>query len=730
MTMNRIVRALLVASVVAFTAAGSALAQCPVTSSTAVTTYHYDNLRTGWNCNETILTPAIVGSSSFGLLSTTTLDAQINAQPLFVPGQNITAGANLAAGAIPGTYDVVYVATEANSIYAIDASTGNVLLHKDSVSLGTPVWNSNLPVGGCGNGDYWYGINSTPVIDLANNVMYVIVYNQIGIFPLSSTKQTQPTSQAIGPSGPHVDYYLHELDLGSLDDVTPPVLVSAQHLLDNATNAVFDAHFQQQRPALLLVPGAGGLGNLYAGFGSFCDADSRGWLLGWQTAPSHGQASPLAGSQLNNTQPVPGESSFTIPWSALLSSIWMSGFGIAADAQNNLYFVAANSNLGAPTYDAVNNPSNSVMKVSSDLTNGNPSRMSIGFFTPSNHNALDAKDWDFGSGGVTLLPDQPGATPHLAVAAGKDGIMYLIDRDSLMGGTSAVALDYASIGQCFCGQSYFQTTGVGHMVMGQIVIDPTAHVGHIVSSGGANIMVWQVVTSPPASTPFPPYLTQETSLPLQQQGWDGGFFTSVSSNGEDDMIIWAVPRPNSTDRQVWLYAFAATQVPDQYSYPFWVRTQLTQIFTANAGTWTNPLLFANANIVPVVANGKVFVASYGLLDIFGILPPPCTGVQCARQRAPTQVPGAPQTLKPSAAQTSPHEVFGAIGNIDGSQLTIRLRSGKLVQIDATTAIEQARTTELYIGRSVAVQGTYDAAGTLHADHIYRVKAPATWPADR
>ena len=723
MTVNRVVRALLVASVVACTAQGSALAQCPITPSTAVTTYHYDNLRTGWNCNEKILTPAIVGSSSFGLLSTTALDAQINAQPLFVPNQNITGGAS------PGAYDVVYVATEANSIYAIDASTGTVLLHKDFGSLGTPVWNLNLPRGGCGNSDYWVGINSTPVIDLPNNVMYVIVYTQTGISPLSSAKQTQLPSQALGPPAPHVDYYLHELDLGSLNDVVPAIPVSAQHLLDDGTTYVaFDAGIQQQRPALLFVPGTGGHGSLYAGFGSFCDwGESRGWLLGWNTAPPPlVQASALPGSQLNNIQPSPGQysSGASLPpgaWPGLVSSIWMSGFGIAADAQSNLYFVTSNSSTGWPTYNAVNNPSNSVLKVTPNLANfpttSSPTSV-LGFFTPSNHNALDAQDMDFGSGGVTLLPDQPGATPHLAVAAGKDGIMYLIDRDSLTGGTSAVALDYASIGSCFCGQSYFQTN------------NQVPNLGHIVSSGGANIMVWQVVTSPPASSVFPPYLTQETSLPVQQQGGDGGFFTSISSNGENDMIVWAVPRPDTGTTQVSLYAFAATQVPDQYSYPFFVRTQLTQIFTANAGTWTNPLQFANANIVPVVANGKVFVASYGLLDIFGILPPPCAGIQCARMQTPTQVPGAPQTLKPPAAQASPHEVFGAIGNIDGSQLTIRLRSGKLLQIDATTAIQQARATELYIGRSVAAQGTYDAAGTLHADHIYRVKAPRTWPADR
>lgn len=173
MSMNRIVGALLVVSVAAFTTAGRAIAQSPspcvgggpVTPSIAVTTYHYDNLRAGWNCNETALSPltvnpsiTLIGAPRFGLLSTTALDEQVNAQPLFVPQQKITAGAK------PGTYDVVYVATEANSIYAIDASTGNMLLQ---VNLGTPVWHSNLPGGGCGNSSHNIGINSTPVIDLS-----------------------------------------------------------------------------------------------------------------------------------------------------------------------------------------------------------------------------------------------------------------------------------------------------------------------------------------------------------------------------------------------------------------------------------------------------------------------------------------------------------------------------------------------------------------------------------
>ena len=133
MTKNQILETMLLASSVALTATGSAMAQCPTTSS-AVTTYHYDNLRTGWDCNEATLTPAIVqktGHGGFGWLSTTQLDEQVDAQPLFVPNQTITAGPNLVTGAVPGIYDVVYVATENNSIYAIDSKTGKILLHND-----------------------------------------------------------------------------------------------------------------------------------------------------------------------------------------------------------------------------------------------------------------------------------------------------------------------------------------------------------------------------------------------------------------------------------------------------------------------------------------------------------------------------------------------------------------------------------------------------------------------
>lgn len=222
-----------------------ALAASAQVAQVAVTTYHYDNKRTGWNSNETTLTPTNV-STSLGLLHTVPLDDQVDGQPLIVPGINVT------AGNFPGTHDVVYVATEGNTVYAIDTHSGAVLLNPN---FGSPV---PRPLG-CNNNGPNVGINSTPVIDLGSNTMYVIVY----------------TNGATGPA-----YRIHALDLGSLTDKVPPLLVSASHTLVDGTTYRFNATYQRQRPGLLLANS-----NVYAGFGSFCDFAanlSRGWLLGWK----------------------------------------------------------------------------------------------------------------------------------------------------------------------------------------------------------------------------------------------------------------------------------------------------------------------------------------------------------------------------------------------------------------------------------------------------------------
>jgi hypothetical protein len=200
------------------------------------------------------------------------------------------------------------VSTEGDTIYAIDAEAGTVLLKPN---FGAPV---GFPLG-CNNNGPNVGINSTPVIDLTSNTLYVVIYTQ----------------DSTGPA-----YRIHALDLGSLTDKVAPQLITAAHTLTNGTTFNFNATYQRQRPGLLLANG-----NVYAGFGSFCDFAanvSRGWLLGWST----GSLTPLPANQVFDTQASSTNNFF-------LSSIWMSGYGLAADDSGNILFVTGNSDYSGTT---------------------------------------------------------------------------------------------------------------------------------------------------------------------------------------------------------------------------------------------------------------------------------------------------------------------------------------------------------------------------------------------
>jgi len=524
-------------SILLWKAVIAVLAVCSVVfagAQIAVTTYHYDNNRTGWNPNESILTPSNVGKSTFGLLQSVTLDDQVDAQPLVVPDVVITAGPYQGT-----THDVVYVASESNTVYAIDVNTGMILL---SSNFGTPVPN---PLG-CNNNGPNVGITATPVIDAGTSTIYVMAYTQ------SAGAQS---------------YTLHALGLGNLTDQVTPQVVVASHTLTNGTTFNFNATYQRQRPALMLANE-----NVYAGFGSFCDSAgnlSRGWMLGW----TGGTLTPFPSNQLNDQQATDKQSFF-------LSSVWMSGYGPATDDSGNVLFVTGNSE--ARTYDGVTNIQESVIKVSSTLTTV------LDVFTPSDQVSLDEGDVDFGSGGVLVLPDQPGSTPHLAVAAGKNGYLYLMNEDNLGGYSQHKnnVLGTYQIGGCWCGPSYFQGS------------DGT---GRVVTSGGNTVKLYLVETSPKVALK----LLSSASIVSGSQG--PGFFTTISSNGTSNPIIWALSRPTGgTGKPVFLYAFS----------PGAGKT-MTQLFSAKAGFW--PHLGGNSNLVPVVANGQVFVASNKTLEIFGLL---------------------------------------------------------------------------------------------------------------
>ena len=620
---------------------------CPnCDSMLAVWTYHYDVRRTGWNQHEQVLTTANVKAPEFGLLHPVTLDDQVDAQPLLVAGQTVQG---------QGTHNVVYVATEANTVYAIDATSGTVLKHQN---FGPPVPKS-IPgsLDNCNNNAANIGIGSTPVIDQSAGVLYAITYT------LESGKPV---------------YRLHAIDLSSLTDKVPSVVVSASHKLSNGSIYNFQPEHARQRAGLLAANG-----NIYAGFASWCDfhADvSRGWLLGWEA----GSLKPLAANHLNDLlqpDPVPPSNPpFNKPF--FLSSIWMAGYGIAADEQGNLFFATGNSHSSATAgYGPPNNVQESIVKLPADLTKIDD------FFTPADVVSLDQADNDTGSGGIMLLPYQPGPKSRIAVAAGKVGQMFLLDRQNLGGFTSGgpnKVLGTFNIGGCWCGESYyFGSDGAGH----------------VVSSGGNQVITWKVQI-----TPTPTLAKQHTS-PALSSGQDPGFMTSVSSNGTaaGTTIVWAVGKPiDSSPANVTLYAIDASNG--------------TVLFSDKAGTWPN--VNGGANIVPVVANGKVYVASFKQLAIFGLGP------------AITLPPVPPAERVAVEAPTGP-EVTGTISSVDGSMVVVRTRSGENKQVDASRALEAGTAPPLVVGKPFTATGTVDPSGVLHADTIMRaVSNPAQWPADR
>ena len=628
---------------------GMVAAEPAAATETSVTTYHYDTLRTGWNYTETTLTSADL-PSNFGLIAVnSTFDDLIDAQPLVVPGLTI--------GGV--THDVVYVETQSNTVYAVDANTGATLLSRN---LGAPVTNP----GGCILTPN-VGITSTPVIDLASNQMFVMAY----------------VETSTGPS-----YQLHALSLTTLLDApNTPVTVTASHTLTNGTTYNFNAAVQQQRPALLAISGA-----IYAGFGSFCDYEgslSRGWLLGWTGST----LAPLANNQLDDSLATSSTNFF-------LSSIWMSGYGLAggfdtADGSGtpSIMFATGNSDCNVievpeqcpptSTYNGVTHIQESVVKIGTSLSS------ITGIFTSPKPVVfdLDRADMDVGSGGVMMLPAASNDPyPDLAVQAGKDGVLKLFDRDYM-----STPIDVHQLEECWCGPSFFIGSDL---------------VPRIVTSHGNTLIGWQLRLKPS------PHLVAEaiTTIPASQQ--DPGFFTTVSSNSTQagSAIIWAVGRPTKVPNLT-LYAFAATELGGTYR----------QLFSAPAGNW--PVLH-DADTVPVVANGKVYVASYKMLAIFGV-PSGAT---------PAIAAPAAEATPLSVAPDSAHSVTGVLTEVSGSALTLQTRSGKNVTVDFSQASQNQHIQgPLTVGKPfIAVGSSTNAAGGLIATSILRAKSKSSqlWPPDR
>jgi hypothetical protein len=628
-----------------------------------VITYHNDNGRTGWNPNDNTLTPANARPATFGRIATAVLDDagdQVDAQPLIVTNQMI-------AGM--GVHSVAYVATENNSVYAIDSFTGAKL---KKANLGTPV---PRPLN-CENNGPAVGINSTPTIDRKAGVLYVMAYVMKG---------TTPT------------FELHALDLATLTDKHPPKTVAAANTLTSGTGYGFDGSVQRQRSALLQVNG-----NIYAGFAAFCDfkaSQSRGWVLGWK----QNNLAALGKNELldKSTATSSFDCYFHTPWTSnhpcYLSSVWMSGFGIASDAKGELFFTTGNTGVadgtGVSFYDSKTNLAESLVKLSGDLSKVDD------FFTPSNVNDLDQHDTDFGAGGAVVLPDQPGPMPHLAVAAGKDANLYIVNRDTgQMGGFQTPNVPKSvAIDTCPCdtrsGPSYFKGSD---------------GVGRVVSSGGSQMMQWKVDTS------SSPALAKEASASVTS-GQDPGYFTSISSNcvAANTAIIWAVGRPlSNSNTHVTLQAFDATASGGALN-PLW---------SSEAGSWPNT--GGNANIVPTVANGMVYVASNRQLQIFGLTRP---------TRGPKRMQVLafePEVASPSFTPATGPLHWGTIRAVDGSIITLELRTGRTLKVDVSKIMPRATSDFGAIGRHLAVAGVVGPDGAVTATGAWRVKNPSFFGDDR
>ena len=508
--------------------------------STGLFTYHNDNARTGQNLNETILTWANVNQAQFGKKFSYPLDGIAYASPLYVANVSIPG---------QGVHNVVYVATEHDSVYAFDANGLSP----------TPLWQvsfinpaagiTTVPAadtGACCDIAPEIGITGTPVIDPTSGTLYEVAKTKEG-----------PTTYV---------QRLHALNITTgAEKFSGPVVIQASvpgigNGNDGNGNVPFNALRQNQRPALLLNNGV-----VYIGFASHGDQPPyHGWVLGYDAATL---TQVMAYNDTANGD---------------YGGIWQSGGGLAADAAGNIYFVTGNGTFDADSGGV--DYGDSVEKIS-------PGGSVLDFFTPHDQATLAALDLDLGSGSALLLPDQSGAHPHLLVTAGKNGTIYLIDQDNM---------------------GHFNPTNDNQIVQSLVNIFPNP--AGSIGSGNFSVPVYfngSVFFSPVGGTIQAFQLsngllsTAPTSQSAVAYSFPGGMF-AISANGSTNGILWAVQRADQNPGV--LHAYKATDLR-------------SELYSSDLAPGSRDTLDIAAKFnIPLVANGKVYVASVSQLTIYGLLP--------------------------------------------------------------------------------------------------------------
>src|SRR5215469_8757211 len=353
------------------------------TSLAQVTTSQYDNSRSGATLNEKTLTPRNVNARQFGRIGGFGVDGPVYAQPLFVPGVEIPG---------KGSHDVLFVATENDSVYAFDANRpGDRALWKVSFL------DSARGIGVVSEDDVQcpflrpeVGITSTPVIDLKSGTLYVLARTRI-THRVSSNEYFQ---------------HLHALAITTgVEKFGGPKLISASVAGKGAGasngRVDFDPLRENPRAALLLANGV-----VYLTWASCCDVDPyHGWVMAYD-------AQTLAQRAVLNVNPSGSE-----------AGIWLADTGLAVDASGDLYVPTGNGTFDANT--GRQDYGDSVLRLDG-------STLAIkDYFTPHDQDRISEAESDVGSSGPLLLPDQPGPHKHLLLQPTKDSTIYVIDRDNM-----------------------------------------------------------------------------------------------------------------------------------------------------------------------------------------------------------------------------------------------------------------------------------------------------------
>ncbi len=522
-----------------------------------VYTQRYDNARTGQNTQETYLTPSNVTVGRFGKLFALPVDGQVYAQPLYV--ENV---------AIPnqGEHNVVYVATEHDSVFAFDADGLSAIPLWQTSFLNAATGVTSVPAAAAYPGSSAdikpeVGITSTPVIDPVARTLYVTVKTQELQVPGCTSDCAY-----------NYFYRLHALDITTgAERANSPVAMAASMAgtgYDNVSGVItFNPLRELQRPGLLLLNGT-----LYLAFGSHGDIDNyHGWLFAYN-------ATTLAQLAFFNTTPNAPVGGGDGVVAGGRGAIWGGGGGVSADSNGYLYVVVANgtfdANLGGVDYG------DSVLKM--QLSAGQFTVLD--YFTPADQAVLDFQDLDLGSSPALILPSQSGTSLNLLATGGKDGRIWLLNRDNL---------------------GKYTPNDSGAV---QVISDGSDSLFGGLSYWNGNLYVQEV------GDYLKQYTLENGTAPSPTTSADeyGGFpdaVPTISSNGTSNGVLWMVETDAySNNGPAVLHAFQATDASNEIYNSTQAANNQDQ-----AGV-------AVKFVVPTVANGKVYVGTSTEVDVYGVLP--------------------------------------------------------------------------------------------------------------